>query len=1179
MKIELRTLILCLVGWSLSSPAAVIWGEDFSGATLSDTSGNNEALAGTVIETANAASCIVVDSSTDPAAAEAFTLASGNFIRLSVESNNYAAVRSVANPITFPAVDDTDTVTMTADIYLPSNTVLPVFKFNPRLETSGAAGNGATFGDSAVTATGQYTITYTDTVANFKNPNSTGDADTAYPFLFIEQLDGTSFGAVAAADFMYMDNIRLEIVSPADPLPPLNSAYFSALKAGTVFSTPLVKWQQFGPGMSGYIDKFWINNGDPNAMYTQLDMGNGHVTLNRGEYWTSYKEIDGNGLPGGVTGIEFSYQDPDFGLMMAKEGIYKTTNRGRSWDFLVDIFPNPNSQMNSVMTVDPNNDNVWYIGAGQHWMIKDTHFTKNGLYYSSDGNYSAGFILKSTNKGQAWTKVLFPNGDEDFSKIIVDPRDSDVVYASTQYGVHKSEDGGMSWALVEGHAQLPHNQPRDMGFYYDGANEFLLYVLEVTHYTPNGNTIDTSGGVYRSSDGGTNWVNLTGNLGIDMSVIGPSSYGYREKYFWAIGKWLEESTEYAKTNFPAFPANTFSQFTRIAVDPTDKDRIYLSHNYKHDYAFPPGNIWMTDNGGANWIAAAREGPYWINEVNKSYWQSRGQPMGMNANFAHVDREHRENDNTQSGPRFVFCNPLGEVYTCFAQQVMRSTDYGVTWNQVDDDETAPGSGHWVGRGDCNLPGETFCLDTGTPGTYLWGCGEHGLWRNTDDGDLVYPGAIAVEQLTGQSISDNSPLSISTIATAPQNPDHVYMIPFRQNMKGELLFSADGGDAWTTLSTPISFPNGNDVLDSRSLLIDHQNTNNIYFCIPFSEWERWSGNFVNNGRKFDGDTEDFGQGIYKSTDGGGSFSMITNGIPANRSVYRMAMDPFNPLILYAALNETHNNDPGGLYKTTNGGASWSAVTIPSGIRSVNDVVAHPNGYIYIACGDYNGSTGGGYISQDGGLTWHLLFDMPYLRHFSPSLADPDIITVNVDKNTTVGQRNPGLYVTIDGGANWFKINSSHGQPDGIRKVEPDPYDKNVLWMSNHGTGFFRADISPLFTGEPNEPLYWDWMEDYGQTDRLADTDEDGFDANQEYIAGTDPSITESFFRVDLAPNEGSAGRLVFDSVLNRLYSVDMTDDLLSGWTEFTNGVSGTGDPLEISDSEIFSNRFYRINVEME
>lgn len=206
------SLVALQLALALPATAATIWSEDFEGATLSDTSGNNQVLAGTTIETANQASSIVVDATTDPAAAAAFTLASGNFIRLSVEANGFEAVRITGGQNAIAAVSDTDILTMSADIYIPgqSDLAVPVYSFNPRLESTGAAGNGNTFSGQAVAAPGQYTITYTGTVADFKNPNSTGDADSIRPFLFINQ-------GAAAADFMYMDNILLDISPVPEP--------------------------------------------------------------------------------------------------------------------------------------------------------------------------------------------------------------------------------------------------------------------------------------------------------------------------------------------------------------------------------------------------------------------------------------------------------------------------------------------------------------------------------------------------------------------------------------------------------------------------------------------------------------------------------------------------------------------------------------------------------------------------------------------------------------------------------------------------------------------------------------------------------------------------------------------------------------------------------------------------
>lgn len=1155
--------LACMCAYAAN--ATVIWEEDFEGVPVGTTSSGNNGLAGTDVASKNGQLLEVVN------APVGWTGNASQVVKISSVGNGYEALVPNGGAISFSAYPSNTAIQLSFDLYIPTGLSVNIGDFQPRFKEGSTGGNGLADTSGVVKDAGIHTVTYTGYISDFNG--SISQADNAFPFIGFDQ------GASAVVDMAYVDNIRFVVGDLSIP-PPLNTAYFNTLQNNWVESTPLVNWQHFGPGMSGYIDKFWINNGDPNAMYDDLDMGNGHVTLNRGEFWTSFRDIDGNAnTQDGVTWIEFSHQNPDFGLMTCKSGFYESNDRGRTWQHLVDE-DNSSSQKHNVMTVDPTNDDNWYVGAGQSWMIKHTHWTKSGVDLDSR-NHSAGFIMYSRDRGETWTRVYTPfPADSQFHRIIVNPGNPSEVFAASQYGVYKSTNSGSSWAKVPG-VGLPHNEPRDMAFYYDDqTQEFILYIVEITRYDLVGSEIVTSGGVYRSFDKGDNWENLTGDLGIDFSQITyfGTGWNYHNRFYRAVAHWNETTSTDISNNYN-LPTNTFSHFHTIAVDPENKDRIYLCHNYKHDYAFPPGNIWQTDNGGTNWYASAREGDYWATETDKTYWESRAvQPLGINTELAHVDIEHNGagHNHITSGPRFLVVNQDREVYTAFAQQVMRSTDHGVTWNQIDDDETAKGSGHWVGRGNSNLPGETFCLNTGTPGSYLWGSGEHGLWKNMDDGDAVYPGAIAVKQLTGQSLSDGSALSISTIATDLNNPNHVYMIPFRQNRKGELLFSDNGGDTWSTISTPIPFPYSNDVMNFRSLTIDHQDPDIIYFCVPFSEWARWSGNFISNGSSFGDKSDNFPHGIYKSIDGGLTFGLITNGLPEVRSVNRMAMDPENPQVLYAALNETHHGDPGGLYKTIDGGTNWVEMVIPSGINSVNNVKVHANGNIYIACGDFNGAIGGGYVSQDGGTSWHKLFDMPYLRYFEASAADPSVLVANVQNNSTVGQRNPGVYVSVDSGANWNKINQSHGQPDGIRKIQPDPYDPNILWMGLHGTGFFRADISALRGGTP-KPLFWDWMDD--TEGMFADVDGDGYDNRLEFILDSDPNDPNSNFTISFVPNLGSGNTVVFESVLQRTYSIDVSDNLISGWSLWTNGIPGTGGLIEIEDNEAATNRFYRVNVVIE
>ncbi|MEO0793897.1 MAG: PEP-CTERM sorting domain-containing protein [Verrucomicrobiota bacterium] len=200
--IKSTLLVSCVSALAPVLSAQVIWSVDFEGATLGGTSGNNQTLAGTDFQTANTASSIVVDATTDPTAAAAFTLASGQFVRLSILDNAFAAVRSAANPIEFATVPDTTAYSLTFDIYIPSDLAVAVGDIQPRFKLNGVGGNGPTDSSGIESLAGQYSITYSGLVSDF----IAGSVDEARPFIGIDQ------GGVAATDFLYMDNINFTLV-------------------------------------------------------------------------------------------------------------------------------------------------------------------------------------------------------------------------------------------------------------------------------------------------------------------------------------------------------------------------------------------------------------------------------------------------------------------------------------------------------------------------------------------------------------------------------------------------------------------------------------------------------------------------------------------------------------------------------------------------------------------------------------------------------------------------------------------------------------------------------------------------------------------------------------------------------------------------------------------------------
>ncbi len=120
-------------------------------------------------------------------------------------------------------------------------------------------------------------------------------------------------------------------------------------------------------------------------------------------------------------------------------GLWKTTNRGVSWE---SIFDSQKSYSIGTVTIDPNNSEVIWVGTGEN--VSGRHVAwGDGVYKSLDG-------------GNTWVQMGLVKS-EHIGKILVDPRNSDVVFVAAEgplwsnggeRGVYKTNDGGKTWQLV-----------------------------------------------------------------------------------------------------------------------------------------------------------------------------------------------------------------------------------------------------------------------------------------------------------------------------------------------------------------------------------------------------------------------------------------------------------------------------------------------------------------------------------------------------------------------------------------------------------------------------------------------------------------------------------------------------------------------------------------------------------
>ncbi len=179
----------------------------------------------------------------------------------------------------------------------------------------------------------------------------------------------------------------------------------------------------------------------------------------------------------------------------------------------------------------------------------------------------------------------------------------------------------------------------------------------------------------------------------------------------------------------------------------------------------------------------------------------------------------------------------------------------------------------------------------------------------------------------------------------------------------------------------------------------------------------------------------KGVYKSTDGGNSWSNVTNdGFTSDRSVQTIAVDPTNPNNVYAGIFNALHDCADGLWKSSNGGANWIIANNGMGTdKNILWVTIDPNNSSVVYAGTsftVTSQTGPAFIykSTNAGVSWtnsstglpSTSADINPVRGISVSDANSQYVCAGLFQNTTSG----GFFLSTNAGASWTKM--SNGIP---------------------------------------------------------------------------------------------------------------------------------------------------------
>ena len=229
------------------------------------------------------------------------------------------------------------------------------------------------------------------------------------------------------------------------------------------------------------------------------------------------------------------------------------------------------------------------------------------------------------------------------------------------------------------------------------------------------------------------------------------------------------------------------------------------------------------------------------------------------------------------------------------------------------------------------------------------------------------------------------------------------------------------------------------------------------------------WVGTGESANRNSSAWGDGIYKSIDGGKTFKNM--GLESTHQIAEIEIHPKNSDIVYAAAigHLWGYSGDRGLFRTEDGGESWEKVLggLPDdGKTGCTEIIFHPKNPDIIFAGFYHrlrlpasfvsgGEQGGLFKSIDGGKTWKKITNglakgNSGMIDISIHLNNPDIMVMayEADENIPEGEPGTGVYISYDEGNSWNFILKHAVRPFYHGQIEIDPVDPNNIYVVSRG-----------------------------------------------------------------------------------------------------------------------------------
>lgn len=774
-----------------------------------------------------------------------------------------------------------------------------------------------------------------------------------------------------------------------------------------------------GTGLQNFstITAIAVNPTNASLLYA----GNSFSFFKSTDGGNTFTQVNVSQFSSGVNAIVFDPSTPSTIYVGQNNGVFKSTDSGATW-VPQNNFGVPGTPNIQALAISPTSPQTIYAGSNN-----------NGLFKSTNG----GGIWSPMNTGMGGSNPL------NITSIAIDPSNTAIIYTGHNFsgGINKSTNGGASWAPST-----------------NGVNNASISAMVATGSAVYAGT--QNNGVLKTVNGGTNWTPANNGLWsqfVNTLVRHPSNasllYAGTTRTSSADAFVTKLNSSGSGLLFSTLLGGGFDDIGNdIAVDPSGNIYVVgqtssvnfplaqavqttIAPNCFHGFVTKlnpavPSYVYSTFLGGnqcdvANSVATDASGNTYVTGTTNS------------ANFPTTNAFQPDLAGQFNNDAFVTkFNPTGGfIYSTY---LGGSNGFDTGLGIAAD---ATGAAYVTGStGSSNFP-------TQNPIQTMSGFGNDVFVTklNSTGSALVFSTFIGgTSNDTGRGIAVDSALNVYVTGFTDS-----FEFPVTQGAlrtRSPIYKSIDSAANWSNDNYGFTI---NNAFSICCIAINPTLPSTIYIGTQNGVFKSTNGGRtwspINNGlinravvslvidpatpsTLYVGTTAIFSNsGVYKSVDGGATWNLRVNGMDFT-DIVSLAIDPAAPNTLYAGFNG--GNGPNRIYKTTNGADNWTGVG-NAPFLVADELVVDPLNHTTLYLADFT-NAGGIFKSTNSGVTWTgagLAQTGPFARFVSVSPHTAGVVYAGTDQ---------GLFKSVNGGTNWTPVPNRRG------KVVFDPVSPSTLYL---------------------------------------------------------------------------------------------------------------------------------------